>query len=102
MFLCLFVYSAAGIAYSQYYIMARLFSFNTALAKIILVQINICRLNCELAYTGHSVPGIDRKIYNHLLNLAGVYFHLPQFRGRNRQQFNILPNKAAEYFFYIC
>ena len=102
MFLGLFVYSAAGIAYSQYYIMTRLFFFNTALTKIIFVQISICRLNCELAYTGHGVPGIDRKVYDHLLNLAWVYFNLPQCRGRNRQQLNILPNKATEHLFYIC
>src|SRR6266436_1501217 len=47
-------------------------------ACVVLIQVNIGRFNHQLPALRHRIPGVDRQIHDHLLDLALIGFDAPQ------------------------
>ena len=60
-------------------------------------QLQVLRVDGDLAAMGHGLPGIDQEVEQHLLDLGAVDLHRPELRFQNGEQGDLLA-RAPEQF----
>ena len=93
------VHPAAGVAYPQHDVSARLDGHVGA--GIVLVQLHVSRLDRELAALRHRVASVDCQIQDDLFDLPGVGFDLTQPRPANANQLNILSDQPLGHLVHV-
>ena len=64
-------------------------------ASFSIMDVNVLGRNGQLASEGHGIPGIDRKIHDHLFDLSGIDFHKARSGVEDRQQLNVFADQPA-------
>ena len=71
------------------------------LADVSFVEPDIDGPQRQHPATRHGIAGVDRKIHDDLLNLAGIGLDRTQLRIKHRYQFHVFAEKAEKKFFHL-
>ncbi len=64
-----------------------------------IIQFNSLRFNRQYAAVRHGVPGVDRQIHQHLLQLGRTRLHHKRFGAQHRIQLNVFTDHPAHQLF---
>src|SRR5262249_47901221 len=67
------------------------------LARVVLVQLDIRRLDHQLAALGHGVAGVGDEIENDLVNLARVRLDIPELGLQFGEGLNVFAEQAKHH-----
>ena len=84
--------AAAAVSHGDAHVTARR---SAAGGSLLMVEVDVCRGQADLAAERHGVGGVDEQVEQHLLDLPGVDLHRPEARLRLAAQGD-LPARLAE------
>src|ERR1019366_8711049 len=93
------IHAGAVIADRQHHIAPRL-DLRVQLC-IIGVEFDVASFDGQLSALWHGVTSIDGQVYDDLLDLPGVGFHLSQRRGKHRRQADVLTYQTPQHLLRV-
>ena len=94
------IHAGAGVADGEHGVFPR--RGGVVLRRVAAVELDVARLDRELAARGHGVARVDREVHDHLLQLTGVGPDGAQRRSQHGRQLHVLAQQPAQHFLELA
>ncbi len=89
----------AGVAHRDSHVRAR--EHSGVFHLVVVIHLDVRRLDGQLAAIGHGVARIDREVHQKLLDLSGVGLDAPELGRRKYRQLDVCAEHASEHLVHV-